>query len=255
MQRLLEVERVHPVLSLDWDVPSQNRQVSEASNPTTETALHLPEETNCTQHEPKYSTGFGEFTFAELYHATSRIVGFALRNQMGMSNPEDIDDCMQSGYLKVWEQLQKQPDLFAGMPKKYIVQAVVLRSKVQRYAHLRHYRKMVYDADAQEHQNASTPTIAQVETWIDLSGSIQRVAEYTTALDNPIYLLALYTLITDVKTQDVVRASKHGLSTLTAAKRRVRATLAKELPGYGTASNGVEPLPLPKIRSFQSAQL
>ncbi len=255
MQRLLEVERVHPVLSLDWDVPSQNRQVSEASNPTTETALHLPEETNCTQHEPKYSTGFGEFTFAELYHATSRIVGFALRNQMGMSNPEDIDDCMQSGYLKVWEQLQKQPDLFAGKPKKYVVQAVVLRSKAQRYAHIRHYRKIVYDADAHASQNAGDLTISQVETWIDLAQSIQRVAEYTAELVNPIYLLALYTLITDVKTQDVAQTARHGLSTLTAAKRRIRATLAKELPNYGSAANGVEPLTLPKVRSFQSAHL
>lgn len=50
-----------------------------------------------------------------------------------MVNPEDIDDCMQSRYLKVWKQLQKQPDLFAEKPKKYVVQAIVMRSKAQRY--------------------------------------------------------------------------------------------------------------------------
>lgn len=255
MQRLLEAEQLPPLLTHEWVVPSTSQHFPETSSPTTETEVPFPEKTNRIKSEPKYSTGFGEFTFAELYHATSRIVGFALRNQMGMSNPEDIDDCMQSGYLKVWEQLQKQPDLFAGKPKKYIVQAVVLRSKAQRYAHLRHYRKMVYDADAQSHQNTGDLTIPQVETWIDLAHSIQRVAEYTAALDNPIYLLALYTLITDVKTQDVAQTARHGLSTLTAAKRRIRATLAKELPNYGSVANGVEPLSLPKVRSFQSAQL
>lgn len=255
MQRLLEAGQLPPLLTQEWVVPSTSQHFPEASSPTAETALPLPEETNGTQAEPKYSTGFGEFTFEELYHATSRIVGFALRNQMGMSNPEDIDDCMQSGYLKVWEQLQKQPDLFAGKPKKYIVQAVVLRSKAQRYAHLRHYRKMVYDADAQSQQNMGDLTIPQVETWIDLSGSIQRVAEYTSELENPIYLLALYSLITTVKTQEVATTNGHGVSTLTAAKRRVRATLAQELPDYGKAESGVEPLSLPKVRSFQIAQL
>lgn len=255
MQRLPEPELLPSLLDRQWVVPSSSQYFPETSSPTTETAQPLPEETNGTQSEPKYSTGFGEFTFEELYHATSRIVGFALRNQMGMSNPEDIDDCMQSGYLKVWEQLQKQPDLFAGKPKKYIVKAVVLRSKAQRYAHLRHYRKMVYDADAQSHYSTGDLTTPQVETWIDLSRSIQRVAEYTSELENPIYLLALYSLITTVKTQDVATINGYGVSTLTAAKRRIRATLAKELPNYGSAANGVNPLIFPKVRSFQSAQL
>jgi DNA-directed RNA polymerase specialized sigma24 family protein len=255
VQRLLEAEQLPSLLTREWVVPSTPQHLPKASSPTTETAQSLPEETNCTQSEPKYPTGFGEFTFAELYHTTCRIVGYTLRSKMGMTNPEDIDDCMQSGYLKVWEQLQKQPDLFAGKPKKYIVQAVVLRSKAQRYAHLRHYRKIVYDADAQNHQHAGDLTTPQVETWVDLAQAIQRVAEYASALRNPIYLLALYSLITDVKTQDVAQTYQHGLSTLTAAKRQIRATLAKELPGYSSVESGVEPLALPKIRSFQSTQL
>lgn len=255
MQRLSEAQPVPSVIPLCRDSAPKPQRIAEAANLPLETVPPFPEQTHCPQPEPKYPTGFGTVTFEELYAATSRIVGSTMRDQLGMTNPEDIDDCMQVGYLKVWQQLQKQPDWFAGKPKKYIVQAVVLRSKAQRYAHLRHYRKIVYDADAQAHQNDSGPTISQVETWIDLSQSLQRVAEHATTLDNPIYLLALYTLITDVKTQEVAKTTGHGLSTLTAAKRRVRTTLAKELPDYGTAENGVKPLALPKIRSFQLSQL
>ena len=240
----------------EWLTNPEAAEFSEDSPDSFQESTFLSLEQPHTQDsELAYATGFGSLTFNELYAATSRTVGYVLREQIGMTNPEDIDDCMQSGYLKVWEQLQKQPDLFAGKPKKYVVQAVVLRSKAQRYAHLRHYRKMVYDADAQAHQNSNELTIPQVETWIDLAQSIQRVAEYTTALDNPIYLLALYSLITDVKTQDVAQTTRHGLSTLTAAKRKVRVTLANELPNYGQSANGVEPLVLSKIRSFQVSQL
>lgn len=210
---------------------------------------------NGIEQERKYPTGFGAFSFEELYDATNRIVGFTLRGQVGMTNPEDIDDCMQTGYLKVWEQLQKQPNLFERKPKKYIVQAVVLRSKAQRYAHLRHYRKIVFDADPHTHQTAESPTIAQIETWIDLARAIQHVAEYVATHPNPIYLIALYTLITDVKIQNVAKTAQYGVSTLTTAKRRVRTTFAKALPDYGNPYDCAETLPLPKVRSFPLAQL
>ena len=65
-----------------------------------------------------------------------------------MRNPEDVDDCMQAGYLKVWQKLELNPNWLADKPKRYIVQAVVFRSKAQRFSHQRHYRKLVYDARA-----------------------------------------------------------------------------------------------------------
>lgn len=60
------------------------------------------------EYPQKFHTGFGTLTFEELYKKTQRIVGGTLRNRFGMENPEDIDDCMQAGYLKVWQQLQKK---------------------------------------------------------------------------------------------------------------------------------------------------
>lgn len=216
----------------------------------------VPETPYISDFEPRYLTGFGELTFEQLYAKTHRIVGHTLREKVGMENPEDIDDCMQAGYLNVWKFLQRQPDAFADKPKRYIVQAVVLRSKAQRYAHLRHNRKIIYDADASHQQHLTTPQPTDIDTWIDLSHAIQRVAEHVTALENPLYLLALYTLITEVKTLDVVRLFGDGLSTITRVKRRLRATLAQELPEYGVFPElHVKPLKLPQVRSFALHQL
>jgi len=51
--------------------------------------------------EPRYPTGMGELTFEELVSKTRRVVGNTLR-QAGMDNPDDIDDALQSGYMKVY---------------------------------------------------------------------------------------------------------------------------------------------------------
>jgi hypothetical protein len=214
-------------------------------------------ETNPSKAESTYPTGFGEFTFEGLYKTTSRIVGHVLRDQMGMSDPEDIDDCMQSGYLKVWEHLQYDPNVFAEKPKKYVIQAVVFHSKAQRYTHLRHHRKIAYEVDLQENEDTVGLTISRIDIWIDLAWALQRVAEYTVAHANSMYLLALYALITTAKTQDVASTSRYAVSTLTAAKRKVRVTLARELSEYGILDNTIKPLPLPKKQStelFQNRQ-
>lgn len=250
--------RIHviPTLTHEWVLASVSVTTpQENPNHLDENLFPVLEQSPVSDGEPIYPTGFGSLTFGELYVATSRVVGFVLRDRLGIVNPEDVDDCMQSGYLKVWQQLQHQPDLFVGKPKKYVVQAIVMRSKAQRYAHLRHYRKLGYHPKVQTHRGAEDLTISQVETWIDLAQAIQRVAAYTADLDNPVYLYALYTLITDVKTQAVAQTMQYGLSTLTTAKRKVRVTLAHALPHYGTTTDGAVPLSLPKIQPFHLAQL
>lgn len=198
--------------------------------------------------EPKYPTGFGILTFQELYASTDRIVGYTLREKLGMTNPEDVDDCMQAGYLKVWQQLQKNPLLLADKPKKYVVQAVVLRSKAQRYAHLRHQRKIVYDADASTLRNGFHPSTQQIDTWIDLQQALAHVGEQVAALDTPLFILALYTLLTDVKKQDVATLFGCGVSTLTRARKQIRCVLARELAGYGKPFDTSAALFIPKRR-------
>lgn len=36
-----------------------------------------------------------------------------------MTNPEEVDDCMQAGHFKVWKQLQARRDLPAGKPRDH----------------------------------------------------------------------------------------------------------------------------------------
>lgn len=198
------------------------------------------------EQEQRYPTGFGCVSFEELYRATDRIVGYTLREKLGMSDPLDIDDCMQSGYLKVWKRLQRQPDWFSEKPKKYVVQAVVNYSKAQRYAHLRHQRKTVFDADADRRVHPSALAPQQIETWIDLQHALHTVAEHVVTLDTSLYLIALYTLITDVRKEDAAKLFGHGTSTLTYARKQIRSTLARELPGYGLLEDTKDALFIPK---------
>jgi DNA-directed RNA polymerase specialized sigma24 family protein len=182
-------------------------------------------------NERTYPTGFGAVTFEELYNHTQRIVGYSLREKLGMTDPQDIDDCLQAGYFKVWQLLQQKPEMFAGKPKKYIVQAVVFRSKVQRFSHQRHYRKLVYDA-----QPLIAPTIdelntRQIETWLDIEQAVQQVLPFLEG--KPTLLLGLYTLLTQVSTKDVASTFGCGESTLRAMRKQVRERLAHALPGYG----------------------
>lgn len=188
---------------------------------------------------PTYATGMGRVTFEQLYQQTSRIVGFVMRESWGMTNPEDIDDCMQAGYLKVWRQLQQQPDLFADKPKTYIVKAVVFRAKAQRYSHLRHYRKLIYDAPVAGLSTINHPTPDQIDTWIDLQQALTCVANVVVGDATLVNLVALYTLITSVKTQEVIRLFGWGKGSLTRPKRRLRSALACQLCGYGGVATSV----------------
>lgn len=202
-------------------------------------SLHDP------QPEPVYNTGMGALTFEQIYAKTSRTVGYLMREVHGMTNPEDIDDCMQSGYLKLWQQLQKDPACFADKPKRYIVQAVLFRSKSQRFSHQRHYGKLVYDADAEGQRSASLMTTDQVDTWIDLAQALEHVAREVE--DTPAELLGFYCLITQATMQDVAATFGMGYSTLSAKKRQVKADLAAALPGYGLRpANGNTAPPQPQ---------
>lgn len=109
----------------------------------------------------------------------------------------------------------------------------------------------MYDADAHAHRSITTPTTHQLDTWIDLERAIGTVGEYVSTLDSPLYSVALYALLTDVKTQDVARLFGNGVSTLTAAKRRLRATLARELPHYGNGIDATDALSIPSLKRIK----
>ena len=227
------MERLRPALQPDQTPYST---LPEAPHPAHDNPDSQPEP------PPTYPTGMGKLSFDQLYQKTSRTVGYVMREVHGMTNPEDIDDCMQSGYLKVWEQLQKDPDHFADKPKRYIVQAVVFRSKAQRYSHLRHYHKIVYDADVEWQGGITLMSTNRVDTWIDLAGALEQVAYQVE--DTPAHLLGLYCLITQVSVRDVATTFGMGYSTLMKKKYQVRADLAAALEGYGPQPAHGKPTPM-----------
>lgn len=203
----------------------------------------------------QYPTPFGYLTFDDLYMASCRIVGSTLRDAFHISDPDDVDDCMQVGYFNVWKDLQTTPNLFIDKPKSYVIQAIVLRSKAQRYAHFRHNRKLVYGVEVQQYATENSISTDRLDVWMDIAYAVQQVAEYSLTPDNTLYLYALYTLITQVKTQDVARSSGYGLSTITKAKRQVKATLAELLPNYGNLRDDkTQLIPVSQRRSKNFAQ-
>lgn len=187
-----------------------------------ETELEEPE-------EPQYATVWGQITFADLYQRTQRTAGAVMVNAHGMTNPEDVDDCLQAGYLKVWQRLQKEPDWFVDKPKRYIVQAVVLHSKSQRFSHNRHYRKLVYDAEP--HAVSGIAQVPQLETWIDLQRGLTQV--FTAIENQPAMLLAFHSLITHTPVEEISMTSGYAKGTLYGHRRVVRRALASALPEYG----------------------
>jgi hypothetical protein len=207
-----------------------HRRLTEHDNGTGDTSTES-EDSEQNTPAPVYATGAGPMTFEQLHARTCRIAGDTLRNQLGMTNPEDIDDCLQSAYCKLWQRLRDKPDLFAGKPVRYIVQAAVFRCKAQRYAHLRHYRKLVYDADPARQNGHHDLTTHRLDTWIDLEAAITRTAQ---AVENhPALLLSLYTVITQASAQEIRRIFGYSNKVLTTGRHQVRAVLKQLLPDYG----------------------
>jgi hypothetical protein len=187
-----------------------------------------------TSSEPeiRYPTGMGDLTFDELVRKTKRIVGNTLR-QSGMDNPDDIDDALQSGYMKAFTKLQEDPNLFAGKPKCYIVRNIYFRSKAQRYAHFRHYRKMVYDADPDWLMSDIGINTRETDFWIDMEALLAKViAVIESSERSQLKLLILYCIITQAKPCEVAPLFESSSKTFTKHVRDVRALLQAYLPNY-----------------------
>jgi hypothetical protein len=190
--------------------------------------------------EPIYNTGFGQLTFEAFYQQTHRIAGFTLRETLGMTNSDDIDDCLQAGYFNLWRRLNDDPDLFADKPKRYAVQAVVMASKAQRYAHLRHNRKLIYDAEPTQYPELPDLNPSQIDTWLDIAAALAHVTDQID--DNPPMLIALYTVITQSRVGETAQLYSMNAKTMYKHRRQVKAQLAEALPGYRPSD-----VPEPKI--------
>jgi DNA-directed RNA polymerase specialized sigma24 family protein len=182
--------------------------------------------------EVRYPTGLGALTFEELVRKTQRIAGNRLR-QGGMDNPDDIDDALQSAYLKLYRRLQQDPKLYAGKPKCYIVQDIFFRSKAQRYAQFRHYHKLVFDADPDWLSAEVGLRSARVDFRIDLEAALEQVVAVIEASDrSQLLLLILYCVLTQAQPCEVAPLFESSAKTFTKHVRTVRALLQAYLPNY-----------------------
>lgn len=179
------------------------------------------------ESEQSISTLHGNISFDEFYYRTKRIVANKLK-QHGISDPEDIEDCLQSAYLKVWQQIESSPQIFADKPLSYIIQSLFFASKVQRFSHKRHFNKVSFSTTEQIENDSIS--IQQIETWIDLQSAIAIVAN--TVLDNEYALFAMYTILTQATVADVQPILKCSNRTITKYRKQIREQLAEFLPHY-----------------------
>jgi hypothetical protein len=64
--------------------------------------------------EPQYQTFWGYLNFDEIYERSYRYT-YSLLYRDHRFNPENIEDGLQVGYLKLWQRLEKEPDLLAEL--------------------------------------------------------------------------------------------------------------------------------------------
>ncbi|GAB5494526.1 MAG: hypothetical protein Phog2KO_47410 [Phototrophicaceae bacterium] len=159
---------------------------------------------------------------------TKRLVAYTLHKN-GMSDPDDVDDCMQSAYFKIWKDLQSAPDRFADKPLTYIIRCIFYATKVQRYSHMRNHNKNNYYVEP-EHLVIRELSVDQVGTWIDIQSAVAQVVEDIS--DNPFALFALYTLLTQAKVGDVQKVLGCSHNLMTKYRNQVRKQLAEYLPNY-----------------------
>lgn len=192
-------------------------------------------DTDPPQPPPIYETGFGTFTFEQLYETTRPIVAFVMRQSLGMYDAEDIDDCLQAGYLKVWKQLQTDPQRYADKPKRYVVQAVVLNAKSQRYAHLRHFKKIDFKRPSPEQREYPSLTTHNVDTWLDIAAALENI--FPDIEDDVTALTALYTLLTQAKVGEAAMLFEVSPKSVYKRRRQLKEQLATELQDYRPKSH------------------
>ena len=178
-----------------------------------------------TNSEKLYPTIWGDISFEEFHLRTKRIVAHSLQVN-GLTNPEDIDDCLQDAYFKVWKKLQSNAHLFADKPLNYLVRSVYFCTKSQRFSHLRHSYKIAHHSQLEQKSRHSI-SYEQIETWIDLQNAL--VAVFNQLDDSEYALFAFYSLITEVKVSELIRHLGCKRSTMTRYRAKVRNLLQQEI--------------------------
>jgi hypothetical protein len=176
-------------------------------------------------NEPIYSTPYGEFTFAEFHNTTRPLAAHVLRHRFNMRDEQDIDDCLQIAYLKIWQQLQRDPRYLADKSLHYLMTFIGWNCKAQRYAHHRHYNKV----QIFNRRTSVYPRRSDVDLRIDLTAAIQ---DFVGKKSTRLYLAAFYFVTTNVSADEAATAFNCAPKTIYKYARWVKTELKKRLPHY-----------------------
>lgn len=180
--------------------------------------------------EPTYQTGFGEHTFTEIHDKTRRLAAHILRYQYGVEDHDDIEDCLQLGYLKLWQKLENEPEWALDKGDRYLARFVTMRTKSMRRSNITYdSRNEILPEDI--HPPGFAPQSResrQTDRRIDLQWAIDAVSELCG--DNPLRMQALYYVLTSVGIKDMqeMGMSRHTLRDHT---KTVRDLFRSELHG------------------------
>ena len=204
------------------------------------------------QREVTYRTGWGgALTFEEISQVLSPIMSRKL-SQWGLYG-QDIPDSIQTGLMRLWQQLCDDPDLLAQDGKSNAMWRTL--AKCNGTAHARQNQKHLpftdidadgdFEVDEYSISGSSTPTAwwNSVEPWatwatatdarLDLTEAIQVIAEeYADDING---LAALYILTTQAEFYATLEALNVKKSTIgdrmTAIRKRLATLLADYAPG------------------------
>ena len=166
--------------------------------------------------EQRYPTGWGdELTFEEICEALTPSINRLMRYYRYVE--VDIPDMIQHGFMRLWEELSKQPDLLADKDQGGAVKWVMYRSGNSHYK--KFYRREMYAEDLATrsgdpdeflidgheggfHTHHARYTEA-VDRRIDIEQAMSQMAEKYQ--DSPEHLAALYYITTSVAVDDAAR--------------------------------------------------
>lgn len=158
----------------------------------------------CEPREPVYATRFGTLTFDQIMEATYSYAFRVMQQGYGFENPQEIEDCLQFGFTKLWRRLQREPSFLDDKPKAFVTKAVIYAAKRERHRHIRHSLRTAPPLPEDAHAPVFAPHSREsrlADLRIDLERALAQVAEIVG--DDEKRLMALYYATTDVTIKDM----------------------------------------------------
>ena len=170
-----------------------------------------------TQHT-HYPTGWaGSLTFQQIYDDLAHYASNVMKNYSIFD--DEIPDCLQYGFMALWETLLEQPDFLAGKSRKQTVFFVLARCKIStiRY-HAKQYDSLdalisddwhntadehLIDGMQYQHGERWAGWATEIDMRIDIERVMHKLAEKYA--DSFKHLIALYFVTTQVSRVDAAK--------------------------------------------------